>query len=112
MEFFGVFAVVGLVNQRTNASFKIGWLVIITLVPIAGFIMYFLWGANRSARINKRNMSYISYGYKFLEALYDALGIDSFVDSCLKRDKFRGEYPLAKILKFLLDKLKFIPSKS
>ena len=67
MEFFGVFAVIGLVNQRTNASFKIGWLVIITLVPIAGFIMYFLWGANRSARINKRNMTYIKYGYKFLE---------------------------------------------
>ena len=66
MEFFGVFAVVGLVNQKTNASFKIGWLVIITLVPIAGLIMYFLWGANRSERINKRNMSYISYGYKFL----------------------------------------------
>ena len=66
MEFIGVFAVVGLVNQKTNASFKIGWLVIITLVPIAGLIMYFLWGANRSDRINKRNMSYISYGYKFL----------------------------------------------
>ena len=66
MEFVGVFAVVGLVNQKTNASFKIGWLVIITLVPIAGLIMYFLWGANRSDRINKRNMSYISYGYKFL----------------------------------------------
>ena len=61
MEFVGVFAVVGLVNQKTNASFKIGWLVIITLVPIAGLIMYFLWGANRSDRINKRNMSYISY---------------------------------------------------
>ena len=67
MEFVGVFAVVGLVNQKTNASFKIGWLVIITLVPIAGLIMYFLWGANRSDRINRRNMSYISYGYKFLE---------------------------------------------
>ena len=67
MEVIGVFAVVGLVNQKTNASFKIGWLVIITLVPIAGLIMYFLWGANRSDRINRRNMSYISYGHKFLE---------------------------------------------
>ncbi|MBO4780780.1 MAG: cardiolipin synthase [Lachnospiraceae bacterium] len=67
IEVFGVFAVIGLVNQRTSASFKIGWLVVITLVPLAGLIMYFLWGANRSEKINKRNMSYIKYGYKFLE---------------------------------------------
>ena len=60
IEVVGVFAVVGLVNQRTNASFKIGWLVVITLVPLAGLIMYILWGANRSDRINKRNMSYIT----------------------------------------------------
>ena len=67
IEVVGVFVVVGLVNQRTNASFKIGWLVVITLVPIAGLIMYILWGANRSDRINKRNMYYVSCGYKFLE---------------------------------------------
>jgi len=73
IEVVGVFVVVGLVNQRTNASFKIGWLVVITLVPIAGLIMYILWGANRSDRINKRNMYYISYGYKFLEPDKDAL---------------------------------------
>ena len=78
IEFVGVFLVVGLVNQRTNASFKIGWLVIITLVPIAGFIMYFLWGANRSARINKRNMSYIKYGYKFLEP--DKRVLDKYIE--------------------------------
>ncbi len=83
MEVFGVFAVVGLVNQRTNASFKIGWLVIITLVPIAGLIMYFLWGANRSARINKRNMSYVRYGYKFLEP--DREVLDKYMSHYNKR---------------------------
>ena len=55
-----------------------------------------------SARMYSPENRVLNYGYKFLEALYDALGIDSFVDSCLKRDKFRGEYPLAKILKFLV----------
>lgn len=73
IEVIGVFVVVGLVNQSTNASFKIGWLVVITLVPLAGLIMYILWGANRSDRINKRNMYYITYGYKFLEPDKNAL---------------------------------------
>ena len=44
----------------------------------------------------------LNYGYKFLEALYDALDIESFADSCIKRERFRGGYPLAKILKFLV----------
>ena len=78
IEVVGVFAVVGLVNQRTNASFKIGWLVVITLVPLAGLIMYILWGANRSDRINKRNMSYITYGYKFLEP--DKSALDKYME--------------------------------
>ena len=78
IEVVGVFVVVGLVNQRTNASFKIGWLVVITLVPLAGLIMYILWGANRSDRINKRNMTYVSYGYKFLEP--DKSALDKYME--------------------------------
>ena len=73
IEFISVFAVVGLVNQRTSASFKIGWLVTITLVPIAGLIMYILWGANRSKKINRRNMSFVRYGYQFLESKEEIL---------------------------------------
>ena len=83
IEVIGVFVVVGLVNQRTNASFKIGWLVVITLVPLAGLIMYILWGANRSDRINKRNMSYITYGYKFLEP--DKSALDKYMEHYNKR---------------------------
>lgn len=68
LEIVSVFVVVGLVNKRTNASFKIGWLVIITLVPLAGLVMYLQWGANRSNRIKRRNLSYIRYGEKFLKS--------------------------------------------
>ncbi|MBR4776049.1 MAG: cardiolipin synthase [Lachnospiraceae bacterium] len=83
IEVIGVFVVVGLVNQRTNASFKIGWLVVITLVPLAGLIMYILWGANRSDRINKRNMAYITYGYKFLEP--DKSALDKYMEHYNRR---------------------------
>ncbi|MBR4344734.1 MAG: PLDc N-terminal domain-containing protein [Lachnospiraceae bacterium] len=68
VEIVSVFVVIGLVNKRTNASFKIGWLVTITLVPLAGLVMYLLWGANRSNRIKRRNLYYIRYGEQFLKS--------------------------------------------
>ena len=55
-----------------------------------------------TARMYSPENRMLNYGYKFLEAIYDALDIDGFVARCLKRDKFRGEYPLGTILKFLV----------
>ena len=43
-----------------------------------------------------------NYGYRFLEAVYDMLQLDSFINSFLKKAKFRGEYSPAKIFKFLV----------
>jgi transposase len=43
-----------------------------------------------------------NYGYKFLEAAYDSLGIDAFVGTYLKNKHFRGEYSPAEIFKFLV----------
>jgi hypothetical protein len=43
-----------------------------------------------------------NYGHKFLEAVYDMLNIDGFVEGHLKESGFRGRYPVARIFKYLV----------
>ncbi len=43
-----------------------------------------------------------NYGYKFLGAVYDLLEIDSFIKDYEKAQRFRGEYSLGGIFKFLV----------
>jgi hypothetical protein len=43
-----------------------------------------------------------NYGYKFLEAVYDLLEIDSFIKDYEKSHRFRGEYSPGDIFKFLV----------
>lgn len=43
-----------------------------------------------------------NYGYKFLEAVYDLLEIDSFIKGYEKLNRFRGEYSPSDIFKFLV----------
>ena len=43
-----------------------------------------------------------NYGYKFLEAVYDRLEIDSFIQEYKKSHRFRGKYSLGDIFKFLV----------
>jgi transposase len=43
-----------------------------------------------------------NYGYKFLEAVYDLLEVNSFISGYEKSHRFRGEYSLGDIFKFLV----------
>jgi transposase len=43
-----------------------------------------------------------NYGYKFLEAVYNLLEIDSFIKSYEKAHRFQGKYSLGDIFKFLV----------
>jgi hypothetical protein len=43
-----------------------------------------------------------NYGYKYLSAIYDMLGIDAFIDMYAEASGFRGKYPLPQIFKFLV----------
>jgi len=43
-----------------------------------------------------------NYGYKFLEAVYHLLEVDSFVKTYEKTHRFRGDYSLGDIFKFLV----------
>jgi len=44
----------------------------------------------------------LNYGYKYLEAVYDMLRIDEYIECYLKEVRFRGKYEPAKIFKFLV----------
>ncbi len=50
---------------------------------------------------SKENRRY-NYGYKFLEAIYKQLEIDSFIEESGKLSKFRGKYSPGDIFKFLV----------
>ena len=43
-----------------------------------------------------------NYGYKYLEAVYDLLGIDEYINEHLNAIKYQGEYSPAEIFKFLV----------
>lgn len=52
-----IMIICGLINKRTDECFKIGWLIIIAVLPIAGAIMYILWGrASSVTKIRKKHM--------------------------------------------------------
>ena len=61
-----IIAVIRIVNDRASNSFKLGWMVIIAVLPIAGLIMYLLWGRPEGTKkIRLRHMSYIINSKKF-----------------------------------------------
>jgi hypothetical protein len=43
-----------------------------------------------------------NYGYRYLSAIYDMLGIDAFIGRYTEASGFRGKYPLSRIFKFLV----------
>ena len=56
VELVLIVIVCSLVNKRTDESFKIGWLIIISVIPIAGVLMYLIWGrASAFHKIRKRH---------------------------------------------------------
>lgn len=91
IELVGVFTITNLINNRSNASFKIGWLFVIAAVPIGGLIMYLLWGRSRTrSRITKRHMTYIDYGSRFV---WGRKGL---------RESFDSDYPdYSKLSRFM-----------
>lgn len=66
------------------------------------------WGVPLSITASGTQMMYgtdnqkRNYGYKFLEVIYDLLGVDGFVEQYLREQGFRGKYPVAQIFKYLV----------
>ena len=57
--------------------------------------------AEGTARMYSQENRKQNYGYKYLEAVYDMLGIDKFINTHLRESKFRGEYCPSEIFKFV-----------
>ena len=57
---------------------------------------------NESAKMYGEENRKYNYGYKFLEAVYEVLEIDRFIEKHIETKKFRGKYSPAKIFKFLV----------
>jgi hypothetical protein len=63
----------------------------------------------KSDSINTR-VDIQNFGYKYLEAIYNLLEIDNFIECFLKNKKFRGEYDVASIFKYLVISRLLIPN--
>lgn len=68
LEIVAVIAVVTLVNRNQSPSFRLAWISIVLILPISGFIMYYLWGRSGGKRkkYDQYIMQQISYGNRFL----------------------------------------------
>lgn len=67
MEIGSIFITIGLVNDNRNASYKIGWICIVLVLPLTGHIMYALWGkSNSTKKIEKKILATINHGNQYL----------------------------------------------
>ncbi len=45
LEVIGIFVIIGIINRHQNDSYSLTWVVIILLLPIFGYLLYFMWGS-------------------------------------------------------------------
>ena len=67
-EITSVIVIVTMVNRNQSPSYRMAWISIVTLLPISGFIMYYLWGraSGNNRRLDQHILRQISYGSQFL----------------------------------------------
>lgn len=67
IQVISIIVIIGLINDNRNTSYKIGWICIITALPITGHIMFFLWGNGRRSKIDNGILMKLKRGAEFLE---------------------------------------------
>lgn len=69
LEVCAVVAIVSLVNKNQSANMRMAWISIVLLLPISGFLFYYLWGreSGKKKRLDQHIREQILYGKKFLE---------------------------------------------
>lgn len=67
-EIISVVAIVTLVNRNQSPSYRLAWISIVMILPVSGFIMYYLWGRAGGSKHNldQHILRQISYGKQFL----------------------------------------------
>lgn len=68
LELCSIMAIVTLVNKNQSPSFRIAWISIVMVLPISGFVFYYLWGreGGKKKKLDQYILRQISYGQKFL----------------------------------------------
>lgn len=67
IEIGSIFITVGLVNDNRNASYKIGWVCVVLVLPLTGHIMYALWGKSSSnKKIEDKILAILNHGSQYL----------------------------------------------
>lgn len=75
----GLCVIVGLINSNSNYTTKTGWLIIIAVLPIAGIIMYVLWGSRtRTRRTRNYSRRYLEYGNSVMDRERDERILERF----------------------------------
>ena len=68
LEMCSFVGILNLVNDNRNPSYKIAWITIVLLLPISGYIMYFLWGrADSKKKIDRTVINRMRPGEAYLE---------------------------------------------
>jgi cardiolipin synthase A/B len=67
IQVLSIIVIIGLINDNRNTSYKIGWICIITALPITGHIMFMLWGKGRRSKIDHGIQVKLQRGAEFLE---------------------------------------------
>lgn len=68
LELCSIVAIVTLVNKNQSPSFRIAWISIVMVLPVSGFVFYYLWGreGGKKKKLDQYILRQISYGQKFL----------------------------------------------
>lgn len=68
LEICSIIAIVTLVNKNQSPSFRIAWISIVMLLPVSGFVLYYLWGREGGKKkvLDQHILRQIAYGKKFL----------------------------------------------
>lgn len=67
IEIGSIFITVGLVNDNRNASYKIGWICVVLVLPLTGHIMYALWGkSSTTKKIENKILATLNHGNQYL----------------------------------------------
>ena len=68
LEFLSIIVILSLVNDNRSPSYKLAWVSIAMLMPVAGHIMYMLWGKpGATKKLEREIMTRMKRGLKYLE---------------------------------------------
>lgn len=100
LEILSFFVIIGLVNDNRSPSYKIAWISIVLLLPIAGHVMYALWGKSDSKKkIEEKVQAKIKHGFSFVvhdDELMEEFHKKFYVKSRMSRYLASEGFPLFK----------------